>query len=190
MSTGFELLEKYKLFKQVLSGFAVQEIQSKPIKRKQVWLQLKFINISTCLKTSLRSSKRKNNNTGCLSGNLLKTGVCVYRLQRQVSLPSNHFVCSTFRLHQRHSPSNTNVSAFTKCYYSAKLKPNFEQRNTTRFHFWRQFVTKGSESETHNSPFQDVLGDLNRWRGVPLNRARVGLFPSLCDDHLDRSAAI
>lgn len=43
---------------------------------------------------------------------------------------------------------------------------------------------------THNSPFEDVLGDVHRCGGVPLDGVGVGLFPRLCDDDLDWSVAV
>lgn len=42
----------------------------------------------------------------------------------------------------------------------------------------------------HDSPFEDVLRNVNRWRCVPLDGMGVGLFSCLCDDNLDRSVAI
>lgn len=39
---------------------------------------------------------------------------------------------------------------------------------------------------TDHSPFEDVLTDVGRLRGVPLNRVRVWLVARFCYDHLDR----
>ena len=41
--------------------------------------------------------------------------------------------------------------------------------------------------ETHHSPFEDVLGDVGRLWGIPLDRMGVGLVSGLCDDHLHRT---
>lgn len=47
-----------------------------------------------------------------------------------------------------------------------------------------------TKSATHNSPFEDVLSNVNRWRCVPLDRMGVWLLSCLCDDNLDRPVAI
>lgn len=43
----------------------------------------------------------------------------------------------------------------------------------------------GGIFSTDHSPFEDVLIDVGRLRGVPLNRMRVWLVARFCDDHLD-----
>lgn len=49
---------------------------------------------------------------------------------------------------------------------------------------------KTPEEATYNSPFEDVLGDLDGGWRVPLDGVRVWLFSRLRDDHLDRSVTI
>lgn len=52
-------------------------------------------------------------------------------------------------------------------------------------------VLKGccSKRKTNQSPFEDVLGDVGRLWGIPLNWVGVGLVPRFCYDHLDRTVA-
>lgn len=45
----------------------------------------------------------------------------------------------------------------------------------------------GDIFSTDHSPFEDVLIDVGRLRGIPLNRMRVGLVAGFCYDHLDRA---
>lgn len=43
--------------------------------------------------------------------------------------------------------------------------------------------------DAHHSPFEDVLGDVGRGRGVPLNGVGVGLVSRFTDNHLHRTLA-
>lgn len=48
------------------------------------------------------------------------------------------------------------------------------------------FVSR--DKGTHHFPLEDVLGDVSRLRGVPLDGVGVGLVSRLSYDHLDRTA--
>lgn len=102
------------------------------------------------------------------------------------------FMCPIIILFVRaQTPVSVTKSTWTQsvrlfAHQSAHLKHHLEKKKKGGI-FKKAFRP---ESDTHNSPFEDVLGDVDRWRWVPLNGVRVWLFSRLGDDHLDRSVAV